>query len=81
MDHAKVWKGYSMYIVFGQYDGFHIELNKDEIVIFRLCLGRIAFCIMRVDLERMMGEILKTLDEFAVSARSMKERMNQEAVQ
>ena len=56
-------KGLTFYVVLGKYAGFHIEFNSiDEPVIFRLGLGIVAICLLRVDIEAFLNALSEKID-------------------
>ena len=56
-------KGLTFYVVLGKYAGFHIEFNPtDEPVIFRLGLGIVAICLLRVDIEVFLNALSEKIE-------------------
>ena len=50
-------KGNTLYICWGDSGGFRFECGKHLI---RLCLWRVSFAYMRLDVEKMMDELVKS---------------------
>lgn len=49
-------KGNTLYVCWGDSGGFRFECSRN---IVRLCLWRISFAYMKVDVEKMMDELFK----------------------
>jgi hypothetical protein len=61
-----MYKGLSFYLVFGKYDGFHLDFysKEDDSHIFRIGLGWVAFAILKIDIERIMHDAMQVIEEF-----------------
>jgi len=54
------YPGFTFYVVFGRYGGFGLKKDGDSI---RLTLGWVGIAIMFFDMELMLGDVIKRVNQ------------------
>jgi len=58
----KDYKGWTLYFVWGKHGGYHFETSRMKYVVCRIGLGRLAICLLRVDMECLLDDVSKAID-------------------
>jgi hypothetical protein len=54
-------RGLSVWLVIGSYGGFKIKV-LDKQILFRVCIGWVAFTITRFDVENVLANAMETVN-------------------